>query len=39
LAQGVLNVMPVKTGIQELYGFLDTGFRRYDVCEYSSDGF
>jgi hypothetical protein len=22
--------MPVKTGIQELRGFLDTGLRRYD---------
>jgi hypothetical protein len=31
------NVMPVKTSIQELGGFLDTGFRRYDVCGYFSD--
>ncbi|HQN19617.1 MAG TPA: hypothetical protein PKV86_10770, partial [Syntrophobacteraceae bacterium] len=35
---GALNVMPVKTGIQELRGLLDTGFRRYDVCGCFSDG-
>jgi hypothetical protein len=29
--------MPVKTGIQELRGFLDTGLRRYDVYGYFSD--
>jgi len=29
----------VKTGIQELRGFLDTGFCRYGVCGYFSDGF
>jgi hypothetical protein len=29
--------MPVKTGIQELRGFPDTGFRRYDVCGYFSN--
>jgi hypothetical protein len=31
--------MPVKTGIQKFHGLLDTGLRRYDACEYSSDGF
>jgi len=31
--------MPVKTGIQELRGFPDTGFCRHDVCGYFSDGF
>ncbi len=39
MTQGALNVMPVKTGIQELRGFPDTGFCRHDVCGYFSDGF
>ena len=26
----ILSVMPVKTGIQELYEFLDSGMRRND---------